>query len=57
MAQSLPLVLDTTVLSNFSHTQRPDVVRRLSRGRALVPPTVMAELQAGVAYHGVPECG
>ena len=56
MALPLPLVLDTTVLSNFSHARRPDVVRHLSRGRALVPPTVMAELQAGVAYHDVPEC-
>ncbi len=56
MGLRLPLVLDTTVLSNFSHARRPDVVRHVSRGHALTTPTVMAELRAGVEHYGVPEC-
>ncbi len=56
MGLRLPLVLDTTVLSNFSHARRPDVVHHVSRGHALTTPSVMAELRAGVEHHGVPEC-
>ena len=56
MGLRLPLVLDTTVLSNFSHARRPDVVRHVSRSHALTTPTVMAELRAGVEHYGVPQC-
>ena len=49
-------VLDTTVLSNFSHVQRPDLVRAALGEQAFTTPAVRAELDAGMNIGLVAPC-
>jgi predicted nucleic acid-binding protein len=43
------VVLDTTLLSNFAHAQRPDLLRLLLGENVVSTATVMAELRRGEA--------
>lgn len=49
-------ILDTTLLSNFAHIQRPDLLRLALGGQAVTTATVLAELRLGVASGWVPRC-
>ena len=47
-------LLDTTILSNFAHVQRPDLVQVALGDQAATTPAVLAELQQGEALGFVP---
>jgi predicted nucleic acid-binding protein len=49
------ILLDTTVLSNFAHIERPDLLQ-LAVAYAATTPQVMAELERGVTSGHVPSC-
>ena len=49
------ILLDNTVLSNFAHVERPDLLR-LALPDAHVTPQVMSELENGVALGRLPDC-
>ena len=49
-------LLDTTLLSNFAHLQRPDLVRLVLGKDAATTPAVMTELHAGESQGLVPSC-
>jgi predicted nucleic acid-binding protein len=49
------ILLDTTVLNNFSHIERPDLLQ-LVLANAATTVQVMAELERGVASGHVPSC-
>ena len=49
-------VLDTTVLSNFAHVQRPDLLYRILGSTAITAANVMAELRMGEVRGLVPRC-
>ncbi len=49
-------MLDTTVLSNFSHVQRPEFVAQVPNATAATTPAVLHELQVGEALSFVPTC-
>jgi predicted nucleic acid-binding protein len=49
------VLLDNTVLSNFAHIERPDLLR-LALPDAHTTPQVMAELQSGVTLGRLPVC-
>ncbi len=51
----ITVLVDTTVLSNFAHVRRPDLLRRIYP-QAGVPPVVLAELSAGEQLAIVPVC-
>jgi predicted nucleic acid-binding protein len=46
---------DTTVLSNFAHTERPDLLRVLF-SPLFVPPSVLEELIEGERRALIPKC-
>jgi uncharacterized protein len=46
---------DTTVLSNFAHIERPDLLRALF-SPLLVPPSVLEELKKGEKRALIPKC-
>ena len=50
------VILDTTVLSNFAHIQRPDLLQSALGGHAATTVAVLAELRAGVTLGWVPRC-
>lgn len=47
-------LLDTTVLSNFAHTRRPELVQLALGNQVATTPTVLAELHQGEALGLVP---
>lgn len=47
-------LLDTTILSNFAHAQRPDLVQLVIGDEAATTPAVLAELRQGEALGFVP---
>ena len=47
-------LLDTTLLSNFTHAGRPDLLRLVLGETAVTTPTVLAELRRGEATGFVP---
>ena len=47
-------ILDTTVLSNFSHVRRPDLVQRAFGADVATSPAAWAELQTGQALGFLP---
>lgn len=49
-------LLDTTVLSNFAHVQRPDLPRTVMGPHLAVTPGVLAELRAGEQAGLAPIC-
>ena len=49
-------ILDTTLLSNFAHIRRADLLRATLGGNAITTATVLAELRAGIALGWVPRC-
>jgi len=49
-------ILDTTLLSNFAHIQRPDLLKAALGNNAAITATVVAALRAGVALGWVPWC-
>lgn len=49
-------ILDTTLLSNFAHVQRPDLLQAALISKAVTTATVLAELRAGVTLGWVPRC-
>ena len=49
-------MLDTTVLSNFSHAQQPELVARVLDAAAATTPAVLHELHVGEALSFVPAC-
>ncbi|MEW6755103.1 MAG: hypothetical protein AB1505_29590 [Candidatus Latescibacterota bacterium] len=49
-------VLDTTVLSSFSHVHRPDLLREALVGAVWTTPSVVAELRAGERAGALPRC-
>ena len=49
-------ILDTTLLSNFAHVRRPDLLQSALGGHAVTTATVLAELRAGVNLGWVPRC-
>jgi predicted nucleic acid-binding protein len=49
-------ILDTTVLSNFAHAQRPDLVRQALGEGIATTPAVMSELETGEARGLIPAC-
>lgn len=51
----IAVLVDTTVLSNFAHVQRSDLLQRIYP-QAVVPPVVLAELTAGERLGIVPLC-
>lgn len=46
--ESLPIIFDNTVLSNFALTQSFEVLRRLYEGRAFICRAVLQEIQTGI---------
>lgn len=57
MTRSRPCyLLDTTVLSNFAHVQRPDLLRTVLDAAGAVTPGVLAELYVGQQTGRVPAC-
>ncbi|HBY96524.1 MAG TPA: DUF3368 domain-containing protein [Chloroflexi bacterium] len=50
------MLLDTTLLSNFAHVQRPDLLRLAVGAEAATTPAVMDEIQAGEHLQLVPAC-
>jgi predicted nucleic acid-binding protein len=51
----MPLsLLDTTILSNFAHVQRPELVQLVLGDEAATTPAVLAELRQGEAFGFVP---
>lgn len=51
----MPLsLLDTTILSNFAHAQRPELVQMALGEQAATTPTVLAELRQGEVLGFVP---
>ena len=44
MSEPVTALLDTTLLSNFAHSRRPDLLHRIL-GLAATTPQVMAELR------------
>jgi len=48
-------ILDNTVLSNFAHIRRPDLLR-LALPEAAVVSHVLAEMETGVASGRIPSC-
>jgi len=51
----IAVLVDTTVLNNFAHVRRPDLLR-WTYPQAIVPPIVLAELTAGERLGIVPLC-
>lgn len=49
-------ILDTTVLSNFSHIRRPDLVQQVFGADVATSPTAWAELMTGQALGFLPAC-
>ncbi len=49
-------ILDTTLLSNFAHIQRPELLQAALGSNAATTTTVLAELRAGVSLGWVPRC-
>ena len=49
-------ILDTTLLSNFAHIQRPELLRSALGSHAVTTATVLAELRSGVTSGWVPRC-
>lgn len=49
-------LLDTTLLSNFAHVRRPDLLRAVLGPGLAVTPGVLAELHAGEQAGRVPSC-
>jgi predicted nucleic acid-binding protein len=49
------ILLDTTVLSNFAHIERPDLLR-LGLPDAATTPHVLAELERGIPSGRLPTC-
>lgn len=49
-------ILDTTLLSNFAHIQRPELLRSALGSHAVTTATVLAELRLGVTLGWVPRC-
>lgn len=49
------ILLDTTVLNNFAHVERPDLLQLVLPGAATTS-LVMAELERGVSSGHVPSC-
>ena len=49
-------VLDTTVLSNFAHVQRPHLIWEALGEHVFTTPVVMAELAVGVEMGFAPAC-
>lgn len=47
-SESLPIIFDNTVLSNFALIQCFDVLQRLYAGRAFIGRSVLQEIQAGI---------
>lgn len=47
-------LLDTTILSNFAHTRRPELVQLALGNQVATTPTVLAELHQGEALGLVP---
>ena len=47
-SESLPIIFDNTVLSNFALVQSFDVLRKLYEGRAFIGRAVLQEIQAGI---------
>lgn len=47
-SESLPIIFDNTVLSNFALIQCFDVLQRLYEGRAFIGRAVLQEIQAGI---------
>lgn len=46
--ESLPIIFDNTVLSNFALVQSFELLRRLYEGRAFICRAVLREIQAGI---------
>jgi predicted nucleic acid-binding protein len=51
-----PSVIDTTVLSNFAHARRSDLLQAALGADAFTTPAVMAEFHAGEERRLVPVC-
>jgi predicted nucleic acid-binding protein len=49
-------ILDTTLLGNFAHVQRPDLLQAALGSNAVTTAAVLAELRAGVSMGWVPRC-
>lgn len=49
-------ILDTTLLSNFAHIQRPDLLRAVLGQDAFTTAAVMEELKTGITAGWVPHC-
>lgn len=52
----MTLIANTTVLSNFSHVQRPALLRATCLETIVTAAQVMAEIQRGVERHVLPSC-
>jgi len=50
-------LLDTTLLSNFAHIRRPDLLRLAVGDNAATTPAAIAELRTGESLGLVPACG
>jgi predicted nucleic acid-binding protein len=50
------ILLDATVISNFAHIQRLDLLRLALPGNAATTPQVIAELERGIATGRLPAC-
>ena len=55
MSEPATALLDTTLLSNFAHARRPDLLQRIL-GLAATTPQVMTDLRKGEALGFVPSC-
>jgi predicted nucleic acid-binding protein len=52
----MTLIADTTVLSNFTHVQRPELLRAECLEDIVTAAQVMEEIQRGVERHVLPLC-
>ena len=48
------LILDTTVISNFAHARRPELLALALEGRGVITPKVLEELRQGEALGYLP---
>jgi predicted nucleic acid-binding protein len=49
-------VVDNTVLSNFAHIERPDLLQIALAGRGVITGTVRQELEVGEMSGSLPRC-
>lgn len=50
------ILLDTTILSNFAHARKSELLQHFLGEEAAITPTVLLEIQQGISEGWVPVC-